>query len=120
MLYFVLVKPVIGALSFLSVLLVVAPAAAFITSLTSHHPDGYYDSIEIYGVGSTSMSRSPGLSLVSAICVTLVGVALMQLVAKISIGATRFFCCEKFAMTTRSAPYAFNGMTSYGATSRRR
>ncbi|KAE9045044.1 hypothetical protein PR001_g5124 [Phytophthora rubi] len=70
MLYFVLVKPVIGALSFLSVLLVVAPTVAFITSLTSR-PDGYYDSIEIYGVGSTSMSRYPGLSLAGAICVTL-------------------------------------------------
>ncbi|KAG6574708.1 putative soluble pyridine nucleotide transhydrogenase [Phytophthora cinnamomi] len=119
MLYFLLVKPVIGVLSFLSVLLVVAPTVSFITSLTSSHPGGYYDSIEIYGVGSTSLSRYPGMSLVGAICVTLVGVALMQLVAKISLGATRFFCCEKFAVTTRFAPYqslANNGVASYGAT----
>ncbi|KAG7390005.1 hypothetical protein PHYPSEUDO_008967 [Phytophthora pseudosyringae] len=122
MLYFVLVKPTIGALSFLSVLLVVAPAVSFITVLTSHHYHRvHYDSIQIYGVGPTSMSRNPGLSLVSAICVTLVGVALMQLVAKISLGATRFFCCEKFAMTTRFAPYQYqsltnNGVASYGTT----
>ncbi|ETO76070.1 hypothetical protein F444_08463 [Phytophthora nicotianae P1976] len=118
MLYFVLVKPVIGALSFLSVLLVVAPTVSFITSLTSHYQGEYYDSIQIYGVGPTSMSRYPGLSLASAICVTLLGVALMQLVAKISLGATRFFCCEKFA-TTRFAPHQLqslpnNGIASYG------
>ncbi|KAL3662918.1 hypothetical protein V7S43_011866 [Phytophthora oleae] len=123
MLYFVLVKPVIGALSFLSVLLVVAPTVSFITSLTSQYQGEYYDSIQIYGVSSTSLSRYPGLSLVGAICVTLLGVALMQLVAKISLGATRFFCCEKFAVTTRFAPYQYqtlssNGVTSYGVTSR--
>ncbi|KAG3120176.1 hypothetical protein PI124_g1070 [Phytophthora idaei] len=124
MLYFVLVKPVIGALSLLSVLLVIAPTVSFITSLTSHYQGEYYDSIQIYGVGPTSMSRYPGLSLVGAICVTLLGVALMQLVAKISLGATRFFCCEKFAMTTRFAPYQFqpltnNGVASYGTASMR-
>ncbi|GMF13533.1 unnamed protein product [Phytophthora lilii] len=124
MLYFVLVKPVIGALSLLSLLLVVAPTVSFIASLTPHHYDAYYDSIEVYGVGPMSMSRYPGLSLVGAICVTLLGVALMQLVAKISQGATRFFCCEKFAVTTRFAPYQYqsltsDGVTSYGATSTR-
>ncbi|KAI9993324.1 hypothetical protein PInf_015402 [Phytophthora infestans] len=60
MLYFVLVKPVIGALSSLSVLLVVAPLVSFITSMTSHYQDEYTDSIQIYGVGPTSMSRNPG------------------------------------------------------------
>jgi hypothetical protein len=126
MLYFVLVKPVIGALSFLSLLLVIAPTVSFVTALTSHYHGrgGYnYDSIQIYGVGPTSMSRYPGLSLVGAISVTLVGVALMQLVAKISQGATRFFCCEKFAVTARFAPYQFqplnHGAASYGATSTR-
>ncbi|KAK1938064.1 hypothetical protein P3T76_009214 [Phytophthora citrophthora] len=121
MLYFVLVKPVIGALSFLSVLLVVAPTVSFITSLTSEYQGEYYDSIQIYGVNSASMRQYPGLSLVGAICVTLLGVALMQLVAKISLAATRFFCCEKFAVTTRFAPYQYqtlstNGVTSYGST----
>lgn len=125
MLYFVLVKPVIGALSFLSVLLVIAPTVSFIASLASEYQAEYDDSIQIYGVNSTSMRQYPGLSLVGAICVTLLGVALMQLVAKISLGATRFFCCEKIAVTTRFAPYQYqtlstNGVTSYGTTSIRR
>ncbi|OWY97552.1 hypothetical protein PHMEG_00031892 [Phytophthora megakarya] len=121
MLYFVLVKPAIGALSLLSVLLVVAPTVSVITSLTSYSNGTYYESIQIYGVGPTSMSRNPGMSLVGAICVTLLGVALMQLVAKISLGATRFFCCEKFAVTTRYPhyqyqPFSQNGTTTYGTT----
>ncbi|KAL4086667.1 hypothetical protein PRIC1_013729 [Phytophthora ramorum] len=118
MLYFVLVKPVIGALSFLSVVLVVAPTVSFITSLTSQYHDNY-DSIQIYGVGPTSLSRYPGLSLVGAICVTLVGVALMQLVAKISLGATRFFCCEKLAVATRHFQYQPLASNGYGTASTR-
>ncbi|GMF41962.1 unnamed protein product [Phytophthora fragariaefolia] len=118
-LYFLLVKPVIGVLSFLSLLLVVAPPASLISSLIVCNTGGYYDSIEIYGVGPTLMIRSPGLSLVGAICVTLIGVAFMQLVAKMAVGATRFFCCEKFAVTTRLAtyqPFRNVARTSYGAT----
>lgn len=122
MLYFVLVKPVIGCLSSLSVLLVVAPTVSLITSLTAHY-HGDYNSIEIYGVDSISLSRHPGLSLVGAICVSLVGVALMQLVAKISLGATRFFCCEKFTVTSRfaGAPsyQPMRGLPSYGTAATR-
>ncbi|RLN86188.1 hypothetical protein BBJ28_00011384 [Nothophytophthora sp. Chile5] len=131
MLYFVAVKPVIGCLSFLAVMLVVAPVASFVTSLTSltSHYHGYHP-LEAFDVDVVSFSRYPGLSLVGAICVTLLGIALMQLVAKISLQATRFFCCEKFSVTSRFAgpspsmpyqyqhqyqPIAQNGATSYGA-----
>ncbi|KAF4317301.1 hypothetical protein BBO99_00007880 [Phytophthora kernoviae] len=100
MLYFVLVKPVIGSLSLLAVLLVIAPVVSFIASLTSQYHDDY-NWIEIYGVSTMTMSRYPGFSLVGAILVALVAIALMQLVSKISLQATRFFCCENFTVTSR-------------------
>ncbi|RLN94379.1 hypothetical protein BBJ28_00008429 [Nothophytophthora sp. Chile5] len=127
MLYFVVVKPVIGCLSLLAVMLVVSPVASIVASLTSHYHG--YRPLEAFDVDIMSFSRYPGLSLVGAICVTLLGIALMQLVSKISLQATRFFCCEKFSVTSRFAgppsmpyqyqhqyqPIAQNGATSYGA-----
>ncbi|KAG7391353.1 hypothetical protein PHYBOEH_006753 [Phytophthora boehmeriae] len=120
MLYFVWVKPVIGLLSLLAVLLVTSPVTSFITLLLR----GDINWMEIYGVDTMTLSRNRVVSLVGAIIVTLVGIALMQLVAKISRQATQFFCCENFTVTSRfHGRYPFRSigqqhvMGSYGAVS---
>lgn len=95
LLYFLSVKFGVAVLSCLCAVMTVLPAVVLVLSASG----GSKVDIQI---GSSKYSyRDDGAAFVVAIvCITLIGAALMILVAKLSMKATKFFCCEPFATFT--------------------
>lgn len=65
------------------------------------------------GDDSINYDSAPGAFVVAATCLTIIGVALMHAVARLSRTTTRFFCCEKFSYY--SPIEAFGPVASYGS-----
>ncbi|GAB9474193.1 hypothetical protein Gpo141_00011332 [Globisporangium polare] len=99
LLYFLSVKFGVAILSCACAAMTVIPAVALVLSASG----GSKVDIQI---GSSKYSyRDDGAAFVVAtVCITLIGAALMILVAKLSMKATKFFCCEPFATFAPRGP----------------
>ncbi|KAF1327931.1 hypothetical protein FI667_g7312, partial [Globisporangium splendens] len=103
LLYFLSVKFGVALLSAMSVSFAVGGLVVFVASVFSRGDD------MMLQVGSTRFSyhADPFAFMVAVVCFTVIGVALMQVVAKMSNKATKFFCCEPFSTYQPFAPAGY-------------
>lgn len=107
--YLLTVKFGVSILSLFSmVLAIIAPIAIVIRYVV---PEA---SMEIQlGDDSIDYDSAPGAFVIAVTCLTIIAIALMHAVARLSRTTTRFFCCEKFSYY--SPIQAFEPAASYGS-----
>jgi hypothetical protein len=108
LLYFCSVKVGVAVLSLTATVLFLAPPVTLLASLAT----GYAVPIQYFGVDEISLQSNPAGFSLAAICLTLVGFALLHGAASLSLLATRFFVCEKFTVY-RYPPFYMSGVVGY-------
>lgn len=111
LLYFLSVKFGVAVLSSVSVSIAAAAPLAFVVSVF-----GRVDAQLQVGSTKFSYHSDPFAFVVTVVCLTIIGIALMQMSAKVSKKATKFFCCEPFSTYQPFVPAGYQHQHPYAVT----